>query len=257
MPPNTSSGLNTYQLAGLIGTASSQVMSSAANYTASTAGATATNYQAGMSEAAAGMAASQMGIDAALQKIMREQEQADLTYQSQRQEIGADLVNAQKDMVQAEANAQHTELLRTLNKTDTNMVMTGVAQNRSGSATIENLRNQQRYRADQEIELINSVLKGKNAELNTSQADLLAQSKIASLSAESSASRSIYEQESAKIGAEYTKKSAAVTAKLAKSNAARAMKSANINLGLSVLSAAGSMYGGIATRTPTTTTKVS
>ena len=241
MAPQTSSGLNTYQLAGLIGTATSQVMSATSSYSQASSNAAGLSLQAGMDVAGATMSTTQMGIDAALQKIMREQEQADLTYQSQRQEISAELVEAQKSMVQAEAEAQQTELLRTLNKSDTNIVMSAVAQNRTG-ATVENLRAQQRYRADQEIGLINSVLTGKEAELNASQADLIAQSKISSLTAQSSKAVSAYEQESAKIGAEYTTKSAASMAAYKRSAASAQMKSANTQLVGSLLSSAASSY---------------
>ena len=245
--------ITAYQYAGLIGTATSQVMSDVSRYTASTAAATATNYQAGMSEASAGMTAAQMGIDAAMQSIMREQEQADLWYQSQSLKIDNELLKASADFASAEGEARVNQMLEAHNKSMANFVVNSVAQNRYG-ATIDNIKAQEQYKVQKAEGQVRAETAMTRSRIAAQQAQKIGDSEVARLAIESSKSTSLYEQESAKIGAEYTKKSAAVTAKLARSNAARAMKSANINLGLSVLSAAGSAYSGYQMRSPGTST---
>ena len=153
------------------------------------------------------LATTQTGIESDLQLILREQQAQDLEYQSQRQEINADIIGTQIELSRGEGEARKKEILRTLNKSDVNLTMMAVAQGRSG-ATVANLREQGRANADIDIELSKLAGEVQRAGLAIEQAGFRADSKISALASQSTEAASILEQQSAQFEIDYLNNSA-------------------------------------------------
>lgn len=240
-------GLNTYQLAGLVGTGLSQIMSAGSMYAQGGMQVAQANIQAGAMDSTGILSSAQTMIESDLNQILREAEQADLMYQSQVQQIGAEQIATQIEMVRAKGSYDESKMLKNLNKSESTVVMQAIAQGRSG-ATIENIRRQNRAEADRDIKAAKSLMKMDIAQLTAEEAKALAGSKISVLAAQSSKATAVFEKKVAESTAKYQKVSGAIQAKAMRDQAKYSSRMATAGAIGSIAGAGlslGMMYGGI------------